>query len=166
MLTKTIYGEIVADVLRLIFRSYKCLKLSVRCMPARMRGRPTQFKIKDKKEEPNVNILILYTRPILQNINQHDPTTAMCPAQSPTGLRSTGRACLAVNAPCFLEFRETYMFFQNCETYMWDRINQVENERQKDLQTDFNSIWHIIFQTRIYRIHIIYNQVNETILSY
>ena len=38
---KTLYGEIMVDVLCLIFRSYKYLKLTVRHMPARMRGLPS-----------------------------------------------------------------------------------------------------------------------------
>ena len=41
MPTKAIYGEIVIDVLRLIFRFYRCLKLSVRRMPAYSRGLPS-----------------------------------------------------------------------------------------------------------------------------
>lgn len=38
---KKLYGEIVADVLRLIFPFYKCLKLSIRYMPVQMRGLPS-----------------------------------------------------------------------------------------------------------------------------
>ena len=38
---KTIYREIMGGVLRLIFHFYKYLKLSVRHMPARMRGLPS-----------------------------------------------------------------------------------------------------------------------------
>ena len=41
MLMKIIYVQITADVLRLIFRSYTYLKLSIGRMPARMRGLPS-----------------------------------------------------------------------------------------------------------------------------
>lgn len=59
---KTIYGEIIADVLRLMFRCYKCLKLNLCMTHAHTNVRATFVVVEIEKQRKKTQDSNLNTR--------------------------------------------------------------------------------------------------------